>query len=260
MALAIQFPLARAQTPLPERGPLEIVTPDPLAALREALDPETLRGIRTGRDLRRDQSRRVDTHRPTALEPLDALLGGGLRRGSMTELTGWRSSGRLAATLAVLAAITSSGEAAALIDAGDSLDPENARAAGADLERILWIRPESTRDAVHAAELVIQAGFPLVVLEFALRLRGSRSADAAWVRLARAAEHHQTVLLVSAPWPLAGSASEGVVALERPRAVWSGGGRAPSLLTGIETTLRLDRHRHRRAGEERKWRWKRWMV
>lgn len=259
MALAIQFPLGRVAPATPEPAPSEAPAADPLARLRAALDPESLRDLRTGQDLCRDQNRRVSTLRSSALEPLDALLGGGLRKGTLMELTGWRSAGRFATVLAVLASVTGTGEAAALIDAGDGFDPANAEEAGVDLDRILWVRPEKIREAIHCAELVIQTGFPLVVVDFGLRLRGTRPCDAAWVRLARAAEHHGSVLLVSSPWPLAGGASEAVITLDRPRGVWTGGGRSPSLLTGIDTTLRLDRHRHRRTGEQKPWRLKRWM-
>ena len=258
MALAIQFPLARPAAPHPVITPDETAPrPDPLAALRQALAPEMLRELQTGRDLRRDQDRRVTTIRPSAFEPLDALLGGGLRRGTMTELTGWRSSGRFASVLAILASVTSTGEAAALIDAGDGFDPESAMATGIELDRLLWVRPERMRDAVHCAELVIQTGFPLVVVDLGIRLSGRRPYEAAWVRLSRAAEHHGAILVLSSPWPMAGGSSEAVVTLDHPRGVWQGGGKTPSLLTGIETTLRLDRHRHRRAGEERRWQWKR---
>lgn len=255
MALAIQFPLGRAVPATPEPAPLDAPAADPLAALRHALDPRSLRDLRTGQDLHRDQNRRLTTLRPTALEPLDALLGGGLRRGTLTELTGWRSAGRLATVLAVLASVTGSGEAAALVDTGDGFDPENGQTAGIDLDRLLWVRPQKIRDAIHCAELVIQTGFPLVVIDFGLRLRGARPYDAAWVRLARAAEHHGAVLLVSSPWPLTGGASEAHINLDRPRGVWTGGGKAPSLLTGIDTTFHLDRHRHRRTGEQTTCRW-----
>lgn len=258
MALAIQFPLYAPPAPSPAPESPRESSRDPLAAIRASLDPALLRDIRTGGDLQRDQNRRLETIAPTALAPLDQLMGGGLRRGTLTEVTGWRSAGRFSTVVALLASGTSTGEAAALIDAGDGLDPESARMAGVELERLLWVRPEKARHAIHCAELVIQTGFPLVVVDFGLRVRGARPYDAAWVRLSRAAEHHGARLVVSSPVPLTGGAAEAMVTLDRPRAVWEGGGAAPSLLMGIDSSLRLDRHRHRRAGEETKWRWTRW--
>src|SRR5207244_4008325 len=82
---------------------------------------------------------------------------------------------------------------------------------------------------------IVDAGLP--------PLRG-RVADAAWVRLARAAEAHGTALLVSTPYPLTGTTSEAMLRAEPSRGRWRGG-----LLTGVETTLRLEKHRRKRPGE-----------
>ena len=41
--------------------------------------------------------------------------------------------------LAALASATRRGEYCAVIDAGDVLDPDSATAAGADLDRLLWV-------------------------------------------------------------------------------------------------------------------------
>ena len=67
---------------------------------------------------------------------------------------------------------------------------------------------------------------------------------ASWVRLARAAEAHGTALLISAPYPLTGTTSEAMLRAERAAGRWRGG-----LLTGVETTLRLEKHRKKRPGE-----------
>ena len=66
----------------------------------------------------------------TALPGLARLLPGGLPRGELVELTAGRSSGRFAWALMLLAAATSAGENAALIDLGDALDPQSAAPAG----------------------------------------------------------------------------------------------------------------------------------
>jgi hypothetical protein len=179
---------------------------------------------------------------PTTLESIDALLDGGLPRGKMTEVAG--RGVRLSIEIAAIASATTCGEAAALIDLGDCFDPQLGESAGIQLQRMLWVRPRTMKQAVAAAEMLIAAGFQLVVLDAGLPPLRGRVADAAWVRLARAAEAHGCALLVSTPYPLTGTTSEAMLRAERARARWRGG-----LLTGIETTLRLEKHRRKRAGE-----------
>jgi len=100
------------------------------------------------------------------LPALDALTGGGLPRGRVSELAGPDSSGRTALGLALLAATTRRSALAAWIDANDAFDPASATAAGADLARVLWVRAPGPRAALRAAERVLEArGFPLVVLD-----------------------------------------------------------------------------------------------
>lgn len=75
----------------------------------------------------------------SGIPALDALTGG-LPRGCLTEICGPASSGRTSVMLAALATATRRGEYCAVIDAGDSLDPHSATAAGIDLDRLLWVR------------------------------------------------------------------------------------------------------------------------
>ena len=109
----------------------------------------------------------------TTVPGLDRLLSGGLPRGGLVELSGRRSSGRFSIGLAALASATSSGEAAALVDLGGHLDPQSAEAAGADLTRLLWVRPARLKEAVASTEMLLATGFPLVVADLGLApLRG----------------------------------------------------------------------------------------
>lgn len=186
---------------------------------------------------------------PTTLAPLDALLGGGLPRGKMIELTGRRAAGRFSIVLSALAAATSMGEAAVLVDLGDHLDPQIAAANGVDLRRLLWIRPKTLKQAVMSAEMITATGFQLVVLDVGLHpIRGRRVPDAAWVRLGRSAEAHGAAMLISTPYPLTGTASEAVVMAMRSRARWLGRGKSPRVLAGITVDLTLEKHRHRKPG------------
>jgi hypothetical protein len=71
---------------------------------------------------------------------IDAQLGGGWRRGEVSEILGPRSSGRTSVLLATMAAATTRGEIVGLVDATDRFDPASALEAGVDLDRVLWVR------------------------------------------------------------------------------------------------------------------------
>jgi hypothetical protein len=219
--------------------------------LRASLDPAIGAKVTNGAELvRAIARRRRDSTLPTTIEPLDALLGGGLARGKTTEIAG--RGERYSIVMAVLAAATSLGEAAALIDLGDGFDPQLGEAAGIDLRRMLWVRPKTLKQAVMAAEMIGATGVQVVALECGGRLQpvGKRRVpDATWVRLARTAEAHGCTILVSAPYALTGTTSEAMVLSYASRARWLGSGRSPRVLAGVETRLRLEKHRHKRAGE-----------
>ena len=201
--------------------------------------------VSNGSELVRSKSHiRVEVT-PTRIESFDTILGGGLLKGKIVELTARRSSGRFSIAISALASTTSTGELAALIDLGDNLDARCAEDAGIEMERLLWVRPERTKEAVMSAELLVATGFPLVVIDLGLRLRGAKVADATWIRLARAAEVRGTAILVSSPWPVCGTAATAAVKIERARPVWLGGGKTPRLLGNIESNLTLARIRER---------------
>ncbi len=187
-------------------------------------------------DLPSPAARRDPT--PTMVPALDRLLAGGLPRSGFVELSGRRSCGRFSIGIAALAAATSRGEAAALVDLGSHLDPQSAEEAGVELARLLWVRPAKLKDAVASAEMLLAAGFPLVVVDLGLApVRGRFVPDAAWVRLARAARSRGTALFLLAPYRTSGIAAETVLAADSARAIWKGSGCAPRLLSGI--TVRL---------------------
>ena len=121
----------------------------------------------------------------TGITSLDTSLGGGWRRGEISEVLGPASSGRASVLCATLAAATARGELVALVDAFDRVDPVTAAATGLDLSRVLWVRGPSLtptaavsrRDsivgpavlrAVRACDLIIRAGgFGIVALDLA---------------------------------------------------------------------------------------------
>jgi hypothetical protein len=215
--------------------------------LRSSL-PEPLRSrLRSARELARElRDTAAEGAFPTAVPALDRLLAGGLPRGQLVELIGARSSGRFSVLLAALAAVTGTGETAALVDLGDGLDPASALALGVDLERLLWVRPTALAKALAAAEMLIAGGFPLVVLD--LGQRGGRGNEAVWLRLARAARAHGSALLVGAPYRVSGTAAAAVLKAGFPRAVWRGGGGSPRLLAGAASRIVLEKCRGRLPG------------
>ena len=77
---------------------------------------------------------------PTGIAKLDALLRGGIPRGSLVELYGRSSSGRTGLCLSLLAQATGEQQICAFVDVSDSLDPMSLAAAGVDLTRLLWVR------------------------------------------------------------------------------------------------------------------------
>ncbi|HEV2844613.1 MAG TPA: hypothetical protein VG477_07190, partial [Thermoanaerobaculia bacterium] len=73
--------------------------------------------------------------------------------------------------------------------------------------------------------------------------------EAAWLRLARAAKAHGTVLLVGSPYRASGTAANVVLKAVRGRADWRGGGGSPWLLDGIASRIELEKHRGRLPGQ-----------
>ncbi len=182
----------------------------------------------------------------TTFPALDELLGGGLPRGKLVEMIGARSSGRFSAVLAALAAATTAGEAAALVDLGDGLDPQAAAALGLDLRRLLWLRPATLKQALAGAEMVLGGGFPLVVLDLGSPpVRGGRGVEAGWLRLARAAQTQRAALLVASPYRATGTAAAMVLQAARGRARWHGMGGPPWLLDGLSCQVTLEKCRGR---------------
>jgi hypothetical protein len=176
-----------------------------------------------------------------ASSPFGRLFGG-LPRGKLIELVGRRSSGRHSLALAALAAATSSGESAAFVDLGDALDPQAAEGEGVELERLLWVRPPRIKAALSSAEMLLATGFPLVVVDLGVSPRGSRWVpDAAWVRLARAAQAAAACLLVVTPWRMSGIAAEAVVTADVARPVWIGEGKSPRVLEGVVSRAHLEK-------------------
>ena len=157
---------------------------------------------------------------------LDGALGGGLRRGHVSEIVGSASSGRTTLLMTSLAAATARGEAAAIVDVCDTFDPLSAERQGVDLTRLLWVR--DTGDPVRALKafsLVLQAGnFGLVVFDLADVAPAvvRRFPFTTWMRVARTIEGSDTVALLVAQDRTARSPLGVTIALDARPARWMG--------------------------------------
>jgi hypothetical protein len=220
--------------------------------LRAALLEELRHAVVPAAELvRARRSRLREEPITTSVPALDLLLGGGLPRGTLVEMVGRASCGRLSALLATLKTVTDTGEAAALVDQGGQLDPRSAVAFGIDLERLLWLRPRALSDTVAAAELLVSTGFPLVAVDLGLPPVRGRAPLASWLRLARGSLTHRAVVLVGSPYRLSGCAATAVVTAGEGRGQWDGHFGTPRLLRGLaarmEVTRQRGRHPHRSA-------------
>jgi hypothetical protein len=188
----------------------------------------------------RKLDRTLTSTRPWIVEPEDpvgptglAAIDGSLRRGHLSEIVGPRSSGRTTILCRLLAAATSCGEVAALVDTCDRFDPASAAETGVDLSRLLWIRDRGdAARALKALNLVVQAGgFGLVAFDVAdvppMAIR--QFPYTTWMRLSRVIEGSQTALVLIGTEHMARSPGGVTVALPDgrspsggPRGRWAG--------------------------------------
>lgn len=178
---------------------------------------------------------------PSGQTLIDALLGGGVPRGRISEVLGPLTSGKTSLLLVLLAAATRRGEVVACVDLADALHPASVAAAGADLQRVLWVRPSSFTDGLRCTELLLQAGgFAVVAFDLgATRPRPFRSR--VWPRLLHAAEQSHTALVVLAPQRVAGSSAVLSLGLRPRTPLWQRG--AWPLFNGFDTTLLVERNK-----------------
>jgi recombination protein RecA len=192
---------------------------------------------------------------PTGTAGVDDVLGGGLRRGHLSEIVGPASSGRATVLVGALAAATARGEVVALIDTHDRFDPAGAAAMGVDLSHLLWVRERGdAARALKAVNLVVQAGgFGVVAFDLSdVPPRDVRQfPHTTWLRLSRVIDGSQTVLLLVGSERIARSSGGASLALEGAggtRALWTGQGPRARHLTGLEITPRLRASRFGEAG------------
>jgi hypothetical protein len=183
----------------------------------------------------------------TGIPGIDEPLGGGLRRGHLSEIVGPRSAGRSSILCRAFAAATSRGEVVALIDTADRFDPATAEASGVDLGRLLWIRDRGdAARALKAMNLVLQAGgFGVVAFDLAdvppLAIR--QFPYTTWMRIARVIEGSQTAVVLLGADRIARSPGGVTVSLEAPAgsryARWQGTAHRSRVLSALDVHPRV---------------------
>jgi hypothetical protein len=157
----------------------------------------------------------------TGIVEVDAVLNGGIPRGSITEISGAASTGKTSLGLSAIASITQSGAACAWVDVSDAFSPESAAAAGVQFKRLLWLRMDAERkqrvadkpwsrleQALKATDLLLQAGgFAAIVLDMSdvLPQHARRIPLGTWYRFRLAAEQARTALVFLTQSPCASS-------------------------------------------------------
>ena len=157
----------------------------------------------------------------TGINAVDEMLGGGIPRGCITEVSGEASTGKTSFALSTIASITQLGNACAWVDVNDALSPEAAAAAGVELRRLLWLRMSAERgkkvadkpwsrleQALKATDLLLQTGgFGAIVLDMSdlVPQHAGRIPLATWYRFRLAAEQARTSLIFLTQSPCASS-------------------------------------------------------
>lgn len=216
-------------------------SPEPLPESKSSRPAQLIRlhpTLRTGRRLAEDLAEQARAPRlATGHAAVDRLLGGGFPRGRLSEITGPLSSGRTSLAVALAAAATRAGEVVAWVDPSDALDPASLEAAGVVSERLLWVRPTRTGDALRCAErLLLARGFALVVLD----LDRLDARAGAWLRLTRCASASATALVLLGREPALGPFAALAVDLRATRLRFA---ERPAWLEGLEARLSLPRRR-----------------
>jgi hypothetical protein len=184
-------------------------------------------------------SKAREEYLPTGLAQLDQLLGG-LPRGTVTELTGGRSSGKMSLLVSVLAQATERLEFCAVVDVHAAFDLSAAARSGVELSKLVWVRCRGNPStAMKAADLILHGGgFGVVCLDLSdvppkvLQ----RIPISWWWRFRRAIENTPTVLLVLAGQANVKSCSSCWLDFRPGRAAWSGG-KPALLLAGLNAEV-----------------------
>ncbi|MFL6515203.1 MAG: hypothetical protein ACJ8M1_09295 [Chthoniobacterales bacterium] len=134
----------------------------------------------------------------TGLQNVDGSIGGGLPKGSITELISPHlSAGSASFVAALVHGACRAGYFLALIDGTDSFDPQPVGSCA--LRHLLWLRCQTTVQAIKSADLLLRDGnFPLVMIDLVLNPAAEvrKIPQTSWYRLQRLVEGTSTAFLV----------------------------------------------------------------
>jgi hypothetical protein len=237
----------------------------PAAALRVQIEAKLANRVPAALTLKIRQAPELFA---TGMANVDAMIGGGIPRGSITEISGAASTGKTSFGLSAVAAITQLGNACAWVDVSDALSPESAAAAGVELNRLLWLRMASERrqkladkpwarleQALKAADLLLQAGgFAAIVLDMGdvLPQHTMKIQLGMWYRFRLAAEQARTALILLTQSPCANSCTALALRCEPAEVMpFSRNGETP-LFEGRQYQLAHERNRNESSPFQRK--------
>jgi hypothetical protein len=141
---------------------------------------------------------------PTGWSPLDSLLGGGLPKGSITQLIVPNISAGGAIVLhEIIEAMHEHSQCVALIDGKNSFEPS------IDYPLLLWIRCHTATQALKATDLVLRdSNLSFNILDFKqnsdIELR--KIPGTTWYRFQRIIEENKSTLLTITRHPIVSSA------------------------------------------------------
>jgi hypothetical protein len=171
---------------------------------------------------------------------------------ALTEICGKQSSGKTSMLTSLLAQV-SQDRFCALVDAGDSFDPESGHAVGINFSRLLWVRCGKSKvklrpleQAFKVADILLQSsGFGLIAVDLSsIPERIVRRVPlSSWFRFSRVIEKQSAALVFIEQEPHATSCAGLVVRLRSTPASLSG-----KLLTGLDTRVEVVRGRDKKPG------------
>ncbi|MBV9242171.1 MAG: hypothetical protein JO314_09200 [Acidobacteria bacterium] len=167
-------------------------------------------------------------------------FGLSLIRGTVSEIAGPASTGKMSVAIALLAQLTSVGETCAVVDSVNGFDPVTAKLAGVELSNLLWVRCSGDIEkSFMAADYLLQAkGFGAMWLNLCgLPVNKLRAVPRTyWFRYRTRIKDTPTLMLVTSNEFLTGSASQQSFVFKRERAEWSGHGNF-KLLDSLHTRI-----------------------
>jgi recombination protein RecA len=95
---------------------------------------------------------------------LDRLLGGGVPRGQIVEVSGSSSSGKATLAFGVCLRALERGQAAAWIDVSGSFWPVDAALAGLPLDKLLVVKVQTAAAALRAAHIILSSSGAVAAL------------------------------------------------------------------------------------------------